>query len=236
MLALGGAGVAGAALGSHGAEGAADTPEDAAYVLAASAIGGARMSGELARQDITEGKPGVPLTLRLTVREAAGGREPVAGATVEVWHCDALGHYAGRSGASSGRASRETFLRGSQTTGNGGRAEFRTIVPGWYGQRAPHIHVLVHHGEAGGAGAATACHAGQLFLGDEVADEVKALDPYRGHAGDGPVRLAEDAVYSGTSGASGDGAARGGLLTVAPMSPGGGYVGSALLEIGHRQG
>lgn len=45
------------------------------------------------RQDITEGKPGTPLTLALTVVNVANGCAAVANATVEVWQCDAAGAY-----------------------------------------------------------------------------------------------------------------------------------------------
>jgi len=46
------------------------------------------------RYDITEGKPGVPLKLRIAlvdVRRCA----PVNGAALDVWHCDAMGVYSG---------------------------------------------------------------------------------------------------------------------------------------------
>src|SRR5215204_1043458 len=45
------------------------------------------------RQDITEGKPGTPLTLALKVVSVSGGCAPVANATIEVWQCDASGLY-----------------------------------------------------------------------------------------------------------------------------------------------
>jgi protocatechuate 3,4-dioxygenase beta subunit len=50
----------------------------------------------LIRSDITEGKEGLPLQLELTVLNA-GTCQPIAGATVEVWHCDAAGDYSGFS-------------------------------------------------------------------------------------------------------------------------------------------
>ena len=46
------------------------------------------------RRDITEGKAGVPLRLRLTVVDADTCR-PIPRASVEVWHADALGNYSG---------------------------------------------------------------------------------------------------------------------------------------------
>jgi protocatechuate 3,4-dioxygenase beta subunit len=51
---------------------------------------------DILRQDITEGKPGIPLRLDLTVLNAASC-QPLSQATVEVWHCDAAGDYSGFS-------------------------------------------------------------------------------------------------------------------------------------------
>lgn len=56
---------------------------------------------ERMRRDITEGKPGVPLLLRIRVVDGATDR-PVPGAAVDVWHCDAQGVYSGFSGHGPG--------------------------------------------------------------------------------------------------------------------------------------
>ncbi len=48
---------------------------------------------ELILADVTEGKPGVAMTLRLQVVHA--DCTPAAGARVDVWHCDAGGAYSG---------------------------------------------------------------------------------------------------------------------------------------------
>jgi hypothetical protein len=67
------------------------------------------------RQDIREGRPGVALTLTLTIANVRNGCAPVSGAAVEIWQCDADGHYSeyaqpGYNGTG------QTFLRGLQTT------------------------------------------------------------------------------------------------------------------------
>ena len=49
------------------------------------------------RRDITDGKTGVPLALRLTVVDASTCR-PLKSAAVDVWHCDAAGVYPGVQG------------------------------------------------------------------------------------------------------------------------------------------
>jgi protocatechuate 3,4-dioxygenase beta subunit len=49
---------------------------------------------ERVRQDITEGKTGLPLKLRVTVVD--GKRcGPIENAALDIWHCDALGRYSG---------------------------------------------------------------------------------------------------------------------------------------------
>src|SRR5690606_10467298 len=70
-------------------------------------------------------KPGVPLALALRVMAVSGkGCEPLAGALVDVWHCDAQGAYSGVGG------NRERFLRGYQVSDAQGRVRFMTIYPG----------------------------------------------------------------------------------------------------------
>ncbi|MFF4588309.1 dioxygenase [Streptomyces sp. NPDC001388] len=53
------------------------------------------------RQDITEDKEGIPLTLQLKVIDAVTCK-PLADAAVDIWHCDALGLYSGYESFSQG--------------------------------------------------------------------------------------------------------------------------------------
>src|ERR671930_181076 len=69
------------------------------------------IANERVRRNITEGRPGTPLTLRARVVDASTCK-PVKDAAVDVWHCDAGGAY---SGFGAGAGSR-TFLRGIQRT------------------------------------------------------------------------------------------------------------------------
>src|SRR5207249_6614662 len=78
------------------------------------------------RQDITEGRSGLPLTLILTIVNVNNSCATVTNASVEIWQCDAAGTY-----SEYGTASAQTFLRGLQTTDNNGVVTFRTIYPGW---------------------------------------------------------------------------------------------------------
>ncbi|HZO50715.1 MAG TPA: intradiol ring-cleavage dioxygenase [Gaiellaceae bacterium] len=139
--------------------------------------------GERLRRDITEGKPGTPLQLRLTVVDASTCK-PVSDASVDVWHCDALGVY---SGAVAGKAG-TSFLRGVQRTNRLGVASFQTIYPGWYPGRAVHVHVKVHV-------AGDVVHTGQLFFPAAVTNAVYRRAPYRTHGTRPDTPNAQDAIY-----------------------------------------
>jgi protocatechuate 3,4-dioxygenase beta subunit len=95
------------------------------------------------REDVTEGKTGVPLTLTLSLVNVNNACAPVTTAMVYVWHCDKDGYYSGYN--QNGADTRgQTYLRGVQTTDTNGQVKFATIYPGWYPGRATHIHFRVY--------------------------------------------------------------------------------------------
>ncbi|MBG0853791.1 intradiol ring-cleavage dioxygenase [Streptomyces spinoverrucosus] len=53
------------------------------------------------RQDITEDREGIPLTLRIKVIDSETCK-PLRNAAVDIWHCDALGIYSGYESLSTG--------------------------------------------------------------------------------------------------------------------------------------
>ncbi|MFF4588526.1 intradiol ring-cleavage dioxygenase [Streptomyces sp. NPDC001388] len=198
------------------------------------------LDGALVRKDITEGKSGVPLTLRLTVVDATDGCTLVKGAAVEIWHCDAWGYYSGYTTANPGgsapaesedgsTADDSTYLRGYQIANANGVVKFETIFPGWYTPRTCHIHVKVHTGgekEDGTYEGGKVNYTGQLFFDDAVAEEIFALEPYSRHSGS-YTTLDNDMVYDG-------GGASSGLLTLKAVhkaDPSQGYKGSLTLGI-----
>jgi protocatechuate 3,4-dioxygenase beta subunit len=96
--------------------------------------------------DITSDRVGVDLTVKITVQNKNNNCEPLAGAMVDIWHCDKDGYYSeyGGSGIQSADFTAYHFLRGRQSTNIDGLAAFASIFPGWYPGRAPHIHVHIY--------------------------------------------------------------------------------------------
>jgi protocatechuate 3,4-dioxygenase beta subunit len=135
------------------------------------------------RRDVREGRPGVVLTLRLTVVNASSCK-PIKGAAVEIWHCDAGGVY---SATSVQDTEDERFLRGVQRTDAKGLAIFKTIYPGWYEGRTVHIHTMVHIG-------GNVVHTGQLYFSDAVTDAVYTRSPYKTRPSR-TTRNAADSIY-----------------------------------------
>ena len=133
------------------------------------------VDGPKLRPDVTEGRPGVPPQLRIALLDAKKCN-PLEGAAVDIWHCDAVGVYSaltamgsagrgapgangpGRMGSNLRRGrgpddfggpwqlDETRFLRGVQLTGPAGIVDFTTIYPGWYQGRTLHIHLKIHLG------------------------------------------------------------------------------------------
>ncbi len=69
---------------------------------------------------------------------------PIIGASVEIWQCDANGHYLHPNDRSArGRYDQRFQGRGRMRTGNDGSYTFRTIRPVPYPGRTPHIHFAI---------------------------------------------------------------------------------------------
>ena len=77
------------------------------------------------------------------MRDTAG--QPLAGAVVEIWQCDAAGHY--RHPGDGDRADPEFQAFGRVVADAQGRYRFRTIRPVAYSGRTPHIHLKVKQGQ-----------------------------------------------------------------------------------------
>jgi protocatechuate 3,4-dioxygenase beta subunit len=140
------------------------------------------LPAEKVRRNITEGRPGAPLDLRLTVVDASTCKA-IKSAVVDIWHADAGGVYSGAVAGNSGT----NFMRGIQKTDSSGLARFISVYPGWYQGRAVHIHVKVHLG-------GTVVHTGQFFFNDALTDAVYKRSPYAAR-GSRDTRNAADSIY-----------------------------------------
>ena len=122
--------------------------------------------------------PGVPLKLTLFVSQIKNNTcTPLPGATVDVWHCDALGSYSDvRDNASSAGDTRgRKFLRGYQVSDAQGKVEFQTIYPGWYRGRTVHLHYKIRTDPKSEVGHEL---TSQLYFDEAITDAVHAQPPY----------------------------------------------------------
>jgi len=151
-------------------------------------------------------KEGVVLRLNLAVYRVDGAAcTPLAGAIVDVWHCDALGVYSDVSGAGQSNTAGQKFLRGYQVTDANGRVQFQTIYPGWYQGRTVHIHFKVRTDQG-------LEFTSQLYFDEALSAQVFAQAPYNTKGPSGTPN-ASDGIFSNET-----------VLTITPE--GSGYVGT----------
>lgn len=102
--------------------------------------------GSLLRSDIRDDRTGVLMKVKIQIRDLNNGCSALAGALVDIWHCDKDGNYSeyGGTGLQSTNYTGVHFLRGRQVTDTNGYVEFTSIFPGWYNGRATHIHVHIY--------------------------------------------------------------------------------------------
>ncbi len=86
------------------------------------------------------------MTAKITIGNINDSCAPLAGAIVDIWHCDAEGNYSeyGGTGMQANNYQSLHFLRGRQVTDANGQVNFTSIFPGWYSGRATHIHVHIY--------------------------------------------------------------------------------------------
>jgi len=151
------------------------------------------------RVDPSDGtvQDGLLLLLSITVSSldtATGVTKPLANAMVDLWHCNRLGLY---SDEAANNTVGKKFLRGYQTTDAQGRVRFRSVYPGWYSGRSPHIHCKVRQIPAGSAATSLTTQ----FFFDESLTQLVYTDtnlPYYMHGlPDQPH--ATDQVYQGNN-------------------------------------
>lgn len=133
---------------------------------------------ELVRENIIGDRSGVALLITITVQEKSNGCKPIAGAYVDLWHCDAKGAYSQYGGTRMQPTdyTNNNFLRGRQKTNAEGKASFISIFPGWYRGRAPHIHLEILDSSK------KSLRVSQIAFPKDVCDTVYATSDYNGEA------------------------------------------------------
>lgn len=135
----------------------------------------------LIRSDIRSGfagiggvAEGVAMDCMIRVASASEGCAKLPGHAVYVWQCDAAGDY------SLYNREDTNYLRGLQACDAEGIARFRSIVPGCYGGRYPHIHFEVFESVE----SATDGHAA-LLVSQLALPEAESRAAYRSYSGYG---------------------------------------------------
>ena len=119
--------------------------------------------------------PGIPLTLTLRAMSFHSAEcRPLAGALVDIWHCDAMGFYSDVRDPWFDTMGRK-FLRGYQVTDPDGEVRFITIYPGWYPGRTVHIHFKIRTAPENRRGFD---FTSQLYFHDELTDRIHTNPPY----------------------------------------------------------
>jgi protocatechuate 3,4-dioxygenase beta subunit len=157
------------------------------------------VDGQLERSDIriepTDNsiKEGVPLTITFALAQITDSTcSPLAGATVDIWPCDALGVYSGVSDPGFD-TSDQSWLRGYQVSDENGQLVFTTIYPGWYSGRAVHIHFKIRTTVTGNE---TYEFTSQFFFDEALSDQVFTQAPYNSK-GQRDTLNATDGIYAG---------------------------------------
>jgi protocatechuate 3,4-dioxygenase beta subunit len=147
------------------------------------------------RSDPSDGsvKHGAPLHLVFHVSRINGAScTPLTGATIDLWHCDALGVYSDVTDPSFSTVGKK-FLRGYQVTDANGTVNFVTIYPGWYPGRTVHIHFKIRTDSASQQGYE---FTSQLYFDDALTDQIHAQAPYAAK-GQRTQRNAQDGIFQG---------------------------------------
>lgn len=141
------------------------------------------------REDITDGKTGVPLQLLLTFVNVGASCAPITDALIYAWHCDKDGVYSGYSQPGSNTVG-QTFCRGVQMTDSTGLVRFTTIYPGWYSGRITHVHFRAYLGNSLQA-------TSQLAFPQSITQAVYASSLYAAHGQNTSVTsFSADNVFS----------------------------------------
>jgi protocatechuate 3,4-dioxygenase beta subunit len=142
---------------------------------------------------------GIPLNITFNVYrvddtdgDGKGTCVPFSGAKMDLWEANSQGLY---SGVEEDGTQGLVYLRGYQITDENGTAKFETIYPGWYENRAIHIHLKIRDFEGPEK---TFEWTSQLYIPDSINKEVHLQPPYSNH-GPVPMTNERDFIFTGPS-------------------------------------
>lgn len=145
----------------HARETAGPFPSDGSN-RAGGTVSNALAESGVVREDIrasfgraTSVAPGTPMDIEMRLVDVNDDCAPLAGHALYVWHCTADGRYS----LYEDGVMDENFLRGVQVSDADGRLAFKTIVPGCYRGRYPHLHYELYPNLA-----ATSDHRARLLI------------------------------------------------------------------------
>jgi protocatechuate 3,4-dioxygenase beta subunit len=184
----------------------------ACTLVATTTAGPCTTATDLAREDVSEGWTGLPVRFALKVVNTSCA--PIVGATVKIWHTNALGSYSGQTPNNgfclkTASYSSMNFMRGVQTTSSAGTVFFDTCFPGWYPGRAIHIHFQIKMGN-------TSTRVSQLFFPENLTTQIFASHADYKQYGQPDTLWSNDGVLAGVSSADRDRL----TLTIARMTDG----------------
>lgn len=135
---------------------------------------------------------GIPLTVILDLVNSNASCADLAGYAVYLWHCDAQGRY---SLYSSG-VTAENYLRGVQPTASDGTATFKTIVPGCYAGRWPHMHFEIFRSIGVASSWTNKLRTSQLALPEDLCRSVYGGSGYGSSLANlNGITLARDGIF-----------------------------------------
>jgi protocatechuate 3,4-dioxygenase beta subunit len=136
-------------------------------------------------------KEGTELRLVMRVSQISSDScMPLSGATVDLWHCDALGVYSDVQDRSFDTRGKK-FLRGYQVTDKNGVVQFITIYPGWYQGRTVHMHFKIR---TASTSQQSYEFTSQLYFDDSFTDKIYAQAPYAAK-GKRTLRNNQDGIF-----------------------------------------
>lgn len=138
------------------------------------------INANLIRNDITEGRPGMPFNLTFNIINAVC--QPIPNVLVDIWCCDIQGDYSAFNNFVG-----QTFMRGIQVTDQNGMANFYSVYPGWYPGRATHIHFKVRLNSQ-------TYVTSQFCFPENINSEIYATPLYSGR-GPNPTTNAADNIF-----------------------------------------